>query len=131
MQFLPHETIQQIQEKFRQAFSHLKIEFYRSAHLPEEGNRKQDQYLHNVTLQEMSGREEPIVLTLDPNMPTADFERLFEQQYGLHIQVFRQQRGTWLQTTHSDALSLKQQNERGLQADIDIIPEPPGGMEQE
>lgn len=131
MQFLPHETIQQAQEKFRQAFSHLKIEFYRSAHHPEEGNRKQDQYLHNVTLQEITGCEEPLVFALDPNMRTADFERLFEQRYGLHIQVFRQQRGTWLQTTHSDTLSLREQNERGLQADVDITPEPPGGMEQE
>lgn len=131
MQFLPHETIQQMQDKFRKAFSHLKIEFYRSAHHPEEGNRKQDQYLHNITLQEMSDCKEPLVLTLDPDMRTADFERLFEQHYGLHVQVFRQQRGTWLQTTHSDALSLREQNERGLQADVDIIPEPPGGMEQE
>lgn len=131
MQFLPGDTIQQMQEKFRSAFSHLKIEFYRSAHSDEQGNRKEDQYLHNVTLREMTGHEKPIVMALDANVPTGDFERFFEREHKLHIQVFRQQRGTWLQTTHSDGLSLKAQNERGIHADVDIIPEPPGDMDQE
>ena len=53
-----------------------------------------------------------ISIEINPNQTTADFEQWFAQTYNLHIQVFRNQRGTWLQTTHSDAMTLQEQNEK-------------------
>jgi hypothetical protein len=122
-------SIQIIQEKFKQHFSHLKIEFYKKPHQDEEGNAKRDQYLHNITLAEITQSEADVHLTIDPAMTTAAFEHYMETEFGLHVQVFRQQRGTWLQTTHSDSLTLAQQNEKGIQADQDIILESPSDLD--
>ncbi len=123
LRFSSGDSIQHIQEVFRRHFSHLKIEFYRSPHEDAEGNVKRDQYLHQVTLGELTGQERDLELPLQPDMVTGDLEHWFEREHGLHVQVFRLQRGTWLQTTLSDALSLREQNEKGIQADIDILPE--------
>lgn len=123
IQFHAGDTIQQMQENFRRHFSHLKIEFYQRAHQDAEGNMKRDQYLHQVTLRELTGKDGDLLLNADPNQSTGELEHWFEKEHGLHVQVFRLQRGTWLQTTHSDSLSLQEQNEKGMQADIDILPE--------
>ena len=125
----PNHTIQQIQQEFKNLFSHLKIEFYRKGHQDEEGNLKRDQYLHNTTLGQILGEDKTLELTIDPEITTAEFEQWFASQYELHIQVFRLQRGTWLQTTLTDTLTLAQQNEKGIQADIDIIPESPSDID--
>ena len=114
------ETIQEIQTNFRTLFSHLRPEFYKKSHHSEEGNAKNEQYLHNVTLAEITGNEEDILLEIDPNMSTSDFEQHVMQQHQLNVQLFRLQRGTWLQTTLTDTLSLEAQNQKGIQADIDI-----------
>lgn len=125
----PSQTIQQIQEKFKEKFSHLKIEFYKKPHQDEEGNPKRDQYLHNITLSEMTQSNEDIQVVFQHDMSTAAFEQYMETEFGLHVQVFRQQRGTWLQTTHSDSLTLTQQNEKGIQADQDIELESPSDLD--
>ena len=124
-------TIQTIQEKFKQKFSHLKIEFYKKTHQDEEGNLKRDQYLHNITLAEITQSNDDVQLELQPDMTTAEFENYMETEFGLHVQVFRHQRGTWLQTTHSDSLTLAQQNEKGIQADQDIILESPSEIDNQ
>lgn len=125
----PAQTIQQIQEKFKKRFSHLKIEFYKKSHQDEEGNFKRDQYLHNITLEEMTQSTEDLHLDIQPDMTTNAFEHYMEAEFGLHVQVFREQRGTWLQTTHSDSLTLAQQNEKGIQADQDIKLESPSDID--
>jgi hypothetical protein len=122
-------TIQEIQQAFQQHFSHLKIEFYKKPHHTEEGNAKKEQYLHNVTLAEITQHSNDLELTINPSMPTGEFEASVEKNHQLHIQVLRLQRGTWLQTTHTDMLSLQEQNEKGIQADIDIEPESPADID--
>ena len=114
------DTIQTIQTNFRSLFTHLRPEFYKKSHNSEEGNAKNEQYLHNITLAEMTGNAEDILLDIDPNMSTNDFEQYVKKPHQLNIQLFRLQRGTWLQTTLSDALSLEAQNQKGIQADINI-----------
>ena len=39
-------------------------------------------------------------------------ERLFEKEFGLHVQVFRQSGEVWLETSVSDDLTLEQQQAR-------------------
>jgi len=125
IQFSQSATIQEIQAQFKSTFSHLKLEFYKKPHHHEEGNMKKDQYLHNVTLGEIMEAQADISITIDDNMTTAEFEQWFETNHQLHVQLFRLQRGTWLQTTATDQLTLIEQNEKGIQADIHIEPESP------
>lgn len=111
------DTIQEVQQKFRLHFSHLRPEFYKKLHHTDEGSPHKEQYLHNVTLGELMIPDHGLEISLDPAMPTGQFEQYLEQEFGLHIQIFRLQRGVWLQTTSSDHLSLQEQNQRGLDAD--------------
>lgn len=119
-----HDTIQTMQQAFQQFFSHLRPEFYKKAHGVQEASTRGEQYLHNVTLQSILPDTEQINVPIDPAQTTADFEQMM-QTFGLNVQLFRYQRGTWLQTTKSDSLTLKAQNDRGRDADNDILPERP------
>lgn len=129
LQIKPSDTIQIIQEKFQAVFSHLKIEFYTHAHHTSEGSAKNEQYLHNITLKEIIKSDLAIEIDIDATMSTAAFEQYFLETYQISIQVMRKQRGTWLQTTKSDSLSLEAQNQKGIQADIDIELESPSEID--
>lgn len=117
LELLPTDTIQDVQQKFRLHFSHLRPEFYKKLHHTDEGSPRKEQFLHNITLSELMVPDQGVQIALDPDMPTGRFEQHFESEFGLHIQIFRLQRGVWLQTTSTDHLSLKEQNQRGLDAD--------------
>lgn len=106
------QTIHQVQENFRTFFSHLKPEFYHKPHPMGKGNMKQEQYLHNVPMKELMNA--PFLeIEFDGHEPTGSFEAMLEAAYGLHVQIFRLQHNTWLQTTQSDGLTLIEQNEKG------------------
>lgn len=115
--FKQSDSIQQMQGKIQHHLSHLKIEFYNTAHQDEEGSAKKEQIMHNVLLKDFYKKNEDIELELDVTTSTSDFEKMFEEKFGLHVQVFRLQHGTWIQTTHSDHLTLEEQNNKGLEAD--------------
>lgn len=114
-----HDTIQTIQEHFSAIFPYLRLEFYHTKHQPGEANVQADQYLHNVTLQTVTGSEQDIEIAFHPEMKTKDLELLFETQCKLYVQLMRKQSGTWLQTTRSDEQTLAQQNQHG--ADMDAF----------
>lgn len=116
------QNIQEVQQDFRQIFSHLRPEFYQHQHADLAGNPKKEQYLHHVQMQELGVPAEGLSLELEENMRTSDFEQMMESSFGLHVQIFRLQKGTWLQTTSSDHLSLGEQNKRGVEADT-FMPE--------
>jgi hypothetical protein len=42
-----------------------------------------------------------------------ELECLFEDQFGLFVQVFRRSGNLWLETTVTDSWSLQKQNEQG------------------
>jgi hypothetical protein len=56
-------------------------------------------------------------LYLEQETPVWQLERLFEEEYGLHVQVFRKSGTVWLETTVSDDLTLEQQEARGKASD--------------
>lgn len=111
------QSIQEVQQDFRQIFSHLRPEFYQHQHADSEGNPKKEQYLHYIQMHELGVPEEGLVVDLEEEMRTSDFEQMMESSFGLHVQIFRLQKGTWLQTTSSDHLGLGDQNKRGIEAD--------------
>ena len=115
-----NDTVQQVQQKFREVFSHLSIEFYRKPHQEEQASAAKEQYLHNVFIKDITQQEKDMDIEINPLHTTADFEQYMETEHGLHIQVMRLQRGTWLQTTTSDHLSLEEQNNAGIAADTRV-----------
>lgn len=65
-----------------------------------------------MSLQELSPKLKAGDLTVEANTVVMALEKEFEEQFGLHIQVFRKSGRTWLETSVSDNLTLAQQMEK-------------------
>lgn len=108
------KTIGQIQDEFAQTFSYLKLVFFTKPHKAYKGSpakflvADRDVTLGNLEKQPRSGD-----LYIEAEMPTWQLERLFEEEFGLHVQVFRKSGNTWLETSVTDDLTLDEQNAKG------------------
>lgn len=120
MHINPEKTVQDIQEEFQKTFSHLKPEFFKKFHQESEQYAKSEAYKHIVKMSEILGHNNEFVITIDDQMTTEQFEAMFEEKYGIHVQLLRLQKDNWLVTTTSQELTLAQQNAKGIAADINI-----------
>lgn len=114
---------ERIKEAFSNLFPFLKIEFFKQAHLAGEGSGRKLIDVTSKTLGEIAGAMKEGDIIFFPETTTADLEQLFRQKFGLSVQVFRKQKNTWIETTHTDHLSLKDQNENGRLASARPEPE--------
>jgi len=110
----PEMTIDAVQTAFHDEYPHLKLVFFTKPHKAFKGSpakfmiQDRSQKLSTLEKQPSAG-----FLYLEPEMPVWQVERLFESEFGLHVQVFRQSGNTWLETSVTDNLSLEQQNAKG------------------
>jgi hypothetical protein len=108
------KTIAQIQDEFAQEYPCLKLVFFSKPHKAYKGSpakfliAERDATLGSLEKQPRSGE-----LNIEINMPTWQVERLFEEEFGLHVQVFRKSGNTWLETSVTDDLTLEEQNTKG------------------
>ena len=106
--------VSDIQREFNHLFPFLKLEFFKNKHSYGEGSPKQSKLSHYLLLHDLA-RELPRQINLSENMTVQELEKLFEDQLGLHPQVFRKSGTLWLETTITDSWTLKQQNEHGME----------------
>lgn len=107
-------TIAEVQHAFQEVFPYLKLVFFSKPHKAFKGSAAK--YLiqdRNQKLGSLEKEPKEGVLYLEAEMPTWQVERLFEEEFGLHVQVFRKSGNTWLETSVTDSLSLEQQNAKG------------------
>lgn len=107
-------TIGEVQEDFQEAYPYLKLVFFTKPHRAYKGSPAK--YLIQDRSRKLGAvLKDPAkgVLYVEPEMPTWQVERLFEEEFGLHVQVFRKSGNTWLETSVTDSLSLEQQNAKG------------------
>lgn len=111
----PEQSIAVIQAMFQTEFPYLKLVFFTKPHAAFKGSAAK--FLvsdHQKKLGDLNPElKGEGAVELSPVMPTWQVERLFEDSYGLHVQVFRKSGNTWLETSVSDALTLEQQNIKG------------------
>lgn len=114
IQVAHHLTIAELQEAFSKVFPYLKLVFFTKPHKAFKGSPAkfmiQDRSQQLGQLEKQTGDK---ALYLEPEMPVWQVERLFETEFGLHVQVFRKSGNTWLETSVTDNLSLEQQNAKG------------------
>jgi hypothetical protein len=114
----PEETISALQAQFQAEFPHLKLVFFTKPHKAYEGSpAKFLVHEPTKTLGELNPNVHSGSLFLEADMPTWQVERLFEEEHGLHVQVFRKSGHIWLETSVSDSLSLEQQEAKGRSGD--------------
>ena len=104
-------TIDELQAAFGNQFPNLKLVFFTKPHDAYKGSPAK--FLvsdRSTTLSTLSAKlPENAALEIEMEMPVWQLERLFELEYGLHLQVFRRSGNTWLETSVSDDLTLEQQ----------------------
>ncbi|MBK8193859.1 MAG: hypothetical protein IPK76_11880 [Lewinellaceae bacterium] len=114
IQVSPDKTIAQIQEEFSSLFPFLKIVFFSKSHKAYRGSHAK--FLISDTERTLGSMEKTPhdgVLYIEEDMPTWQLERLFEEEFGLHVQLFRKSGNTWLITSVTDDLTLDEQNVKG------------------
>lgn len=108
------KTIGEIQHEFNEMFPALKLAFFTKPHQAYKGSPAKFLITdRSLRLDSLEKKPHSGVLHIEPEMPTWQLERLFEQEYGLHVQVFRKSGNTWLETSRSDDLTLEQQQAKG------------------
>lgn len=107
------KTILAIQQEFNAFFPFLKIEFFTRAH--QRGKASEAKYILSPgrRLEEFVGRAVKTERDLRSDMTVFQLEKMFEDEFGLHIQVFRKSGRIWLETTVTDDWTLELQNEQG------------------
>jgi hypothetical protein len=114
IQVFADKTIAQIQEDFSQVFPCLKLVFFSKPHKAYKDSAAKHLIADRTqTLGSLEKKPRSGELYIEPEMPTWQVERLFEEEFGLHVQVFRKSGNTWLETSVTDDLTLEEQNIKG------------------
>lgn len=106
-------TISEIQEEFNGAFPYLKIEFFKKAHEAGEASPRSEMLPSDATLAKWRTAHNEGDLTITPETKVEDLEACFQDKFGISAQVFRKSGEVWLETSATDAWTLKEQNEQG------------------
>jgi hypothetical protein len=110
LHLFPEKTLGAAQTEFGAAFPGLKLAFFSQPHHAYEGSAaKLLVQKAQMPLGELAPDMKTGQLLLEPTMPTWQVERLFEEEYGLHVQVFRRSGNLWLESSVTDDLSLEAQ----------------------
>lgn len=108
------KKLKDIQTAFNELFPYLKLEFYYGHHRVEEGSPAATALDEEKTIGEVrSVSTQGGELMISGNLTVSELEQLFDQQYGLNVQVFRKSGNLWMQTTATDGWTLAEQNRKG------------------
>ena len=102
--------ISDVQADFNHYYPYLKLEFF-----PRNGNvSKPPQFLSPGTrIDDIVYTMQDGTIQLSDQMTVSELERIFNERFGLRVQVFRKSGNIWLETTRTDKWTLKVQNDHG------------------
>ena len=112
------DTLEKVQESFNAEFPYLKLEFFTRPH--EKGRPTEKQFMVNVkrTVDSCNPDLKDATVSIPTAMTVQELERVFQEELGLYIQVFRKSGKVWLETTATDDWSLFKQNEEGQELSV-------------
>ncbi len=112
LQISDTSTVQALQEAFSALFPYLRLEVY-EVHGLQQPIAVNSRRAAVTTLAELYRQPLHAELVIHPTMSVVEFEKLFRQSFGLHVEVFRRSGRVWLKTMMTDEWSLEFQNEQG------------------
>lgn len=102
-----------VQNIFHSTFPYLKLEFFRHRYQPKDANVKKDRLKSDAVVLNVTGDRRESNITITEEMSVTSLGQLFQDHFGLDVQVFRRSGTSWLETTVTDDWTLKKQNEQG------------------
>ncbi len=109
LKVLKENTTTDVKAAFATKYKGLKLEFFYKAHEENEGSPKKDMVMDEIVLSKLNPDIHNDELHITPGMKVSELESAFEDQLGLHVQVFRKMGHIWIETTRTDHYSLKEQ----------------------
>ena len=85
------KTIKEIQDEFIKVFKFIKIEFFTKAHEAGESSKKEDLIEDSKKISEIRTNHKEGDLIITKDMLVSDVENAFEENFGIHAQIFRKQ----------------------------------------
>lgn len=113
MRITDDKRLIEVQEEFQKKFPYLKIEFYAGQHQAGEGSRVEETLDPQLTIGAVRSRRKEGDLYINEALEVRELEKMFAEDYGLNVQVFRQSGHLWMQTSASDHWTLEKQNRKG------------------
>ncbi len=118
--------IEKIKSVFNNIFPFLKIEFFNTPHAPGEPSSKNDMIDDHMKFGDIKGLIKEGIISIDHDENISTVEQIFQQQFGLTVQIFRKQKEVWIETTKTVNLTLAEQNEKGKMSSAPEIYIEPG-----
>jgi hypothetical protein len=106
-----NKTIIDIKMKFAECFPYLKLEVYYKGHKWKEASRSKFLVPHDKRLGDIRRGCFQGIMNIKSWHKTGEVEGNFKDIFGLNVQIFRRYKDSWIQTTNSDGLTLKEQSE--------------------
>ena len=116
IQVSAHMTIAALQQVFSECFPYLSLSFFSKPH--DIYHSSPVKYLItecDMLLERIEAHPHNATIEIYADMKVSELEQLFEGVFGLHVQVLRKAGHSWIETSISDDLSLREQNEIGAQ----------------
>jgi hypothetical protein len=108
-------TIKTIQDEFNKQFPFLKLEFFSKPHKKGEASAKELIRNNDKTLGECRKKKSDGALKIYAKQKVSELEQLFQDHFGLSVQVFRKSGRVWLETTSTDDWTLMKQNDEAIE----------------
>ncbi|MBK5286347.1 MAG: hypothetical protein JJE25_13180 [Bacteroidia bacterium] len=106
--------ISSVQEGFNKLFPYLRLEFFNVRSRTGKGTEKKNMIIpDDKTVGECRRIHKSSSITITARMKVSQLEKIFLEDYGLSVQVFRQSGRVWLETTMTDDWTLAEQNKQG------------------
>jgi hypothetical protein len=110
------QTVLDVRHQFGDSFPGLKVELFKKSHDDGESSSAKMRVLGTEIVDELVNVSLPINLDISPNMTVSEVETTFEEQTGMHVQVFRKMRNIWIETVQTDGYSLADQMDLSLKS---------------
>lgn len=117
-----HLTIEDIQERFTKCFPGLKLEFYKTPHDSRKKIITPDFIKPEEKIGSLIGLHEQGNLELKSWHTVGFVEKAFRNRFGIYAQVFRLEKGAWIQTTGTETLTLMNQMDLSVKTSRRMIP---------
>lgn len=125
-------TLQQVKDVFSAYYPFLKLEFFSKPHGIFEASEEKAMLCGSKKLKDINPAHTDAVINIQPAELVSDLENEFQTRFGLPAQVFRKEKGQWVQTTGMDVFTLKDVNDFSKNdSDVFLVEDYDEGFEEE
>lgn len=103
-------TVKDLQDSFVKLYPFLSLRVYNKSHDHNEGSPSSAEVGGSVKLEEVNSDLQPGQIVISDSLTVDKLETIFQNKFGLSVQIFRKSGNQWLQTTSTDQWTLQRQN---------------------